>query len=396
MPFTNPAVTLLEVSCAGANMSLKFLIGCIGLSLAATAFPASSQDFDEDDGPVEYVRVCDVYGAGFYYIPGTDTCLQISGSVRYEQVANNNSLGGGTVVRPGGERFVFGFSDYISRVGGGLNFEYGLGDYGGHLFGLGNAKTFLYGSLDYSAGDAKGSGSAEVGAGGVSGVGFTFLEPDGGTGVIANAAGFGIAGSGRIDNEWALGVVGAGFSMPLGEGDATEPKSVLVAKAGLFAEGIRSDAEGSSYLTFGGAPFAGYFQDWDYSSKDSYFGVKAELEYRWRPLDQLQLTFGGSLFPSYHDGEGSIAMDTGVGGGNVVSQSLDYDNDGFAIGAGVKFGIDWLVRPGFSIGAGVEYSVLPDVTTFVMPQNPSEQPGRYEEEDMDRWFITLLRADLRF
>jgi hypothetical protein len=34
--------------------------------------------------PVEYVRVCDVYGAGFFYIPGTDTCLKIGGSVRVD------------------------------------------------------------------------------------------------------------------------------------------------------------------------------------------------------------------------------------------------------------------------------------------------------------------------
>lgn len=24
--------------------------------------------------PVEYVRICDIFGVGFYYIPGTDTC----------------------------------------------------------------------------------------------------------------------------------------------------------------------------------------------------------------------------------------------------------------------------------------------------------------------------------
>lgn len=32
--------------------------------------------------PVEYVRVCDTWGAGFFYIPGTQTCLQVSGYVR--------------------------------------------------------------------------------------------------------------------------------------------------------------------------------------------------------------------------------------------------------------------------------------------------------------------------
>lgn len=31
--------------------------------------------------PVEYVKVCDAYGAGFFYIPGTDTCIQFSGYV---------------------------------------------------------------------------------------------------------------------------------------------------------------------------------------------------------------------------------------------------------------------------------------------------------------------------
>jgi hypothetical protein len=34
--------------------------------------------------PVEYVRVCDAYGAGFYWIPGTDTCLKIGGRVRID------------------------------------------------------------------------------------------------------------------------------------------------------------------------------------------------------------------------------------------------------------------------------------------------------------------------
>jgi Porin subfamily len=31
---------------------------------------------------VEYVRVCSTYGAGFFYVPGTDSCLRISGRLR--------------------------------------------------------------------------------------------------------------------------------------------------------------------------------------------------------------------------------------------------------------------------------------------------------------------------
>ena len=41
--------------------------------------------------PVDYVRVCDWTGAGFFYIPGTDTCLQIGGLVRVESAFINNA-----------------------------------------------------------------------------------------------------------------------------------------------------------------------------------------------------------------------------------------------------------------------------------------------------------------
>ncbi|MGB3898339.1 MAG: porin, partial [Mesorhizobium sp.] len=34
--------------------------------------------------PAEYVRVCDVYGAGYFYIPGTETCLRVGGLIRQD------------------------------------------------------------------------------------------------------------------------------------------------------------------------------------------------------------------------------------------------------------------------------------------------------------------------
>jgi Porin subfamily len=34
--------------------------------------------------PVQYVKICSLYGAGFYYIPGTDTCIKVGGFVRAE------------------------------------------------------------------------------------------------------------------------------------------------------------------------------------------------------------------------------------------------------------------------------------------------------------------------
>jgi hypothetical protein len=50
--------------------------------------------------PVAYVKICDVYGRGFYYIPGTNTCLKVGGRVRFElgwRRAQNVSTNGTTL-----------------------------------------------------------------------------------------------------------------------------------------------------------------------------------------------------------------------------------------------------------------------------------------------------------
>lgn len=44
--------------------------------------------------PIEYVRVCTTYGAGFFYIPGTDTCLRLSGRARAEAGYQQNFVRG--------------------------------------------------------------------------------------------------------------------------------------------------------------------------------------------------------------------------------------------------------------------------------------------------------------
>ena len=48
-----------------------------------TAGAAQAADLNKPaKAAVDYVKVCDAYGAGFFYIPGSDTCLQISGYAR--------------------------------------------------------------------------------------------------------------------------------------------------------------------------------------------------------------------------------------------------------------------------------------------------------------------------
>ncbi|MCV0424633.1 MAG: porin [Roseibium sp.] len=52
--------------------------------LIAAINPAQAADLPVAPEPIDYVRVCDAYGARFYYIPGTETCLRVGGRVRTE------------------------------------------------------------------------------------------------------------------------------------------------------------------------------------------------------------------------------------------------------------------------------------------------------------------------
>jgi hypothetical protein len=53
-------------------------------SAAALIAVSGARAADAEPEPAEYVKICDVYGAGYFYIPGTETCLRIGGYVRYD------------------------------------------------------------------------------------------------------------------------------------------------------------------------------------------------------------------------------------------------------------------------------------------------------------------------
>jgi hypothetical protein len=56
---------------------------------------AQAADLPVKAKAVEYVKVCSLYGAGFYYMPGTDICLKIGGFVRAQVYANHSNSGTG-------------------------------------------------------------------------------------------------------------------------------------------------------------------------------------------------------------------------------------------------------------------------------------------------------------
>ena len=53
-----------------------------GAALVSVAAAQAADLPSRKAAPVEYVRICDAYGRGFFYIPGTDTCIRIGGRVR--------------------------------------------------------------------------------------------------------------------------------------------------------------------------------------------------------------------------------------------------------------------------------------------------------------------------
>lgn len=105
-------------------MNIKsLLIGSAAAMVAVSGARAADAVVIAEPEPVEYVRVCDAYGSGFFYIPGTETCLSISGYVWYQ-------IGAGSDVAPslpffaGDTTSYYGYADgWNKRVRARVNFD---------------------------------------------------------------------------------------------------------------------------------------------------------------------------------------------------------------------------------------------------------------------------------
>ncbi len=80
------------------SLILSSAAGLIAMSGAQAA------DLPVKAKAVEYVKICSLYGAGFYYIPGTDTCIKLSGYLRVDLAVNSNSDDGGNIAGLGGAK----------------------------------------------------------------------------------------------------------------------------------------------------------------------------------------------------------------------------------------------------------------------------------------------------
>jgi hypothetical protein len=66
-------------------MNIKgLLISSAAAIVAVSGAQAADAIVVAEPEPMEYVRICDTYGTGYFYIPGTETCLKIGGYLRYQ------------------------------------------------------------------------------------------------------------------------------------------------------------------------------------------------------------------------------------------------------------------------------------------------------------------------
>ena len=90
-------------------MKIKsLLLGSAAASmLAVSGAQAADPIIYAEPEAMEYVRICDVYGAGFFYIPGTETCLRVSGYARYQM--------GWTSLEDGWDKYARGRINFDAR-----------------------------------------------------------------------------------------------------------------------------------------------------------------------------------------------------------------------------------------------------------------------------------------
>src|SRR6266478_4170865 len=69
----------------------KFILGSAAGLLAIGG--AQAADLPVKAKAVEYVKICSLYGAGFFFIPGTDTCIKLGGYLRVDTTFNGGIHG---------------------------------------------------------------------------------------------------------------------------------------------------------------------------------------------------------------------------------------------------------------------------------------------------------------
>jgi len=126
-------------------MNIKsLLLGSAAALVAVSGVQAADAVVVAEPEPAEYVRICDVYGAGYFYIPGTETCLRIGGYVRMDISGGDANIRGWAGVDANDAR--------NGKLQGtyGINTRFALQTYTGQETELGTLKTFTETRFDWT------------------------------------------------------------------------------------------------------------------------------------------------------------------------------------------------------------------------------------------------------
>ena len=414
-------------------MNIKsILLGSAAAFVAVSGARAADAVTLVEPEPAEYVRICDVYGTGFFYIPGTETCLQISGLVRARLIASgpthSDLFADGDFLHTQNLDEDDRFDDYNfnTQIRGRLNFD------AREETELGTLRAFIRVQATERGGSDAGFGTSNqnfvIDQGYIQLGGLTFGKLDS---VWADKDGL------YTDNDWSVGDISNnlisytfannGFSFTGsveddGDGDFVPD---VVARAGYegafgsaFLYGIYDEDGFDPNNTDGfgdGGPYS-FLDDYDVNDGDGAFALKANVElkdliaagslfkieghYAFDPTEYASLEPGGYLgsagfgTPSeYQIGaayQQSFGKVTGIVSG-VYGKLFDGDYDaisGFGTGLDEDGNADYF---GGAVNVGYDITSNLNVQAEVSYRNVDSDKGG-DHKDQTFGYIQLLRS----
>jgi len=294
------------------------------LGSAASLFAigaAQAADLPVKAKAVEYVKVCSLYGAGFYFIPGTDTCVKIGGAIRLDTTFNGGPYDAPLWQGGAGGNNLWTKNNFLTRerinatVDSRTATEYGV------------VRTYSNMQFDFTQ-------DRESIAGGFVEVDFAFIQFAGFT--------FGKAVS-QFDPQWALTkpYISSGFLA--GSNNTTGiPQIAYTASFGNGVSATISAENASPYRNAGlyntanfiGAPGAGTFTGASYGgTSNTFLGNATGGDHIPDVVGNIRLD---QAWGSLHFGAAMHASTPGFYGANEISGHAD-DAYGFAVSGAVEF-----------------------------------------------------------
>jgi hypothetical protein len=323
------------------SLLLSGAAGLVAVSGASAADLAVTKP-----APAEYVRVCSAEGAGFFYIPGSETCLKIGGRVRFDVAFTDSATYDPVTGEPvdpttTGADVDWGYDFKTSAV---VSFDARTAT------SLGTLRSFI--ELNLGEDDGANPGNSTT-------MGDAFISLGGFTvGRTQTLFGFDdplYAGAGSVDQIQYLATFGSGFYAGVGIEDADE------VKGGTFGNGLFGLAGvGGFSQEFQGVLAVGYNNGGTHvrlaglANTDDLFAVQL----------QAQQAFGAATI----FGAVWYANDDDATGASIDAWSanlkLSYTfNEQFSanIGAGYRDfdGFGGLNREQWRVTAGFDYTVVP-------------------------------------